>query len=116
MIADELNSFFISAGTKSFSSCSTSCQAFLHPVYCDFTFIFALVSREIVKKAGDRLKSKTSRGWDGLSSKLDKFISPDIIELLTLFLNQSISTGIFRATKIVMILCDGSDNYTRSSA
>ena len=41
------------------------------------------------------MKSKTSTGHDGLSSILLKFIAPQILEVLTMILNQSLSTGIF---------------------
>ena len=41
------------------------------------------------------LRTKTSSGHDGISTKLLKFLSPGLIKPLTLIINQSLITGIF---------------------
>ena len=50
------------------------------------------------------MKSKSSSGHDGLSSIHLKFISEDIVDILTHIINQSLCTGIFPSTlKVAMI-------------
>ena len=58
-------------------------------------FAFSTVDTEYVQKMIMEIKSKSSFGHDGVSSILLKKISPEINEVLTCIINQSLMTGIF---------------------
>ena len=58
-------------------------------------FNFKEINEEDVLKIIQKLKPKISFGHDGLSTVLLKFIANDIISILTLIINQSLTTGIF---------------------
>ena len=59
------------------------------------SFSFETVTIENISKQIKGLKPKSSTGHDGLSTILLKYISNDIIETLSLIINQSLCTGIF---------------------
>ena len=59
------------------------------------SFHFELVDNNDVKKTIMSLRSKTSTGHDGISTKLLKFISPALIESFRIIINQSLITGIY---------------------
>lgn len=68
------------------------------------SFAFDTLTPEHVYKVINKLKSKSSYGHDGLSSIQLKYISNDIITVLTHIINQSLCTGIFpEALKIAKI-------------
>ena len=58
-------------------------------------FHFEFVDNNDVKKTIMSLRSKTSTGHDGISTKLLKFISPALIESFRIIINQSLITGIY---------------------
>jgi hypothetical protein len=53
------------------------------------------VNKSTIEKVIDELKPKSSCGVDGLSNKLLKLIRNDIVDVLTLIINQSLENGIF---------------------
>ena len=62
------------------------------------TFSFSQVRSETVAKVVTDLKSKHSKSWDGLSTKLLKHLIdtyPTMLDTITLIINQSIVSGIF---------------------
>ena len=71
------------------------------------TFHFETVTIDEVKKIISKLKPKGSSGQDGISSALLKDINFTTVNIITLIINQSISTGIFpdklKVAKIVPI-------------
>ena len=97
-IAESFNDFFINIGPalakeiKTSSTCSY--KTFLkEKINCNFNF--KTVNSDIVKKVIGSLKSKASSGHDGISSSLIKEAKDQISNIITLIINQSISTGIF---------------------
>ena len=60
-----------------------------------FSFQFSTVSTDHLLKIITKLKPKTSSGHDKISTILLKCISNEIISVLCLIINQSLSTGIF---------------------
>ena len=97
-IANRFNSFYADIGpqlaqkiiapqNKSFKNYLTT----KHNVH----FQFHNVNESTVKEIISKLKSKTSFGWDGLSTKLLKQIQDSVIKPLTLIINQMLNTGIF---------------------
>ena len=58
-------------------------------------FHFETVSISKVKKVIEKLKPKSSSGHDGISSALLKEINLITVKIITLIINQSLSTGIF---------------------
>ena len=96
VIADEFNKFFVEIGPKLASNMQTSLNFgdyLLRPP--NTTFNFHNVNENTVSKIIDRLKPKTSCGRDNMSNKLLKYVKSEITPYLTLFINQSINTGIF---------------------
>ena len=59
------------------------------------SFHFKLINEKDTEKCIRSLRTKTSSGHDGISTKLLKFLSPGLIKPLTLIINQSLITGIF---------------------
>ena len=121
-IADCFNKFFCNIG-PSLASSITSPN---NKAYTDYmkqnitsSFSFDIVSSEHVFKVIKKLKSKSSYGHDGLSSIQLKYISNEVITVLTHIINQSLCTGIFPDTlkiaKISPIFKKGdphiTDNY-----
>jgi hypothetical protein len=62
---------------------------------CRINFQFNPICYEDTEKIINNLKSKTSVGVDEISTKLLKEIKNEIINPITLIVNQSLSTGIF---------------------
>ena len=58
-------------------------------------FSFEMVTKDDIFKLINGLKSKSSTGHDGLSTIMLKYISKDILDILTHIVNQSLCTGIF---------------------
>ena len=83
------------------------------------SFSFNTITSDFTTKIINKLKSKSSSGHDGLSSIQLKYISSEIITILTRIINQSLCTGIFpnslKIAKISPIFKKGdphiTDNY-----
>ncbi len=66
---------------------------------------FQYVNEETVFKVFDKLASKTSFGFYGLSTKLIKTVKDALIKPIIIIINQIINTGIFPDTlKIAKII------------
>ena len=98
IIANEFNNFFVNVGPKLAEKIDTPNNS----SYTDYLgnqinkkFEFKSVSSDEVRKIIDGLKSKTSWGHDGISSKFLKQIKNEILEPVTLIINQSILHGVF---------------------
>ena len=105
---------------------ANSIQSPINKSYSDYlkqnilsSFSFVTVTEEFTTKIVDKLKPKQSSGHDNLSSLELKFISRNIIQILTLIINQSLTTGIvpnsLKIAKITPIFKKGdphiTDNY-----
>ena len=121
-IANCFNNFFCNIGpTLANTIISPSNKSYTDYMKQNITssFSFDCVTPEHVSKLIRKLKSKSSSGHDGLSSIQLKYISDDIITVLTHIINQSLCTGIFPSTlkiaKITPIYKKGdphlTDNY-----
>ena len=97
-IANEFNNFFTNIG-KNISDSISQPQNISFEDYLStpFTpcFKFTLVDTDTVAKVIDQMKPKSSCGFDGLSNKLLKMIKNEIIDCITLIINQSFSTNTF---------------------
>ena len=97
-MANKFNNFFINIG-PSLSKDIRRDRNHNYEKYLNrhiFTsFHFELVDNNYVKKTKKSLRSKSSTGHDGISTKLLKFISPALIEYFRIFINQSLITGIY---------------------
>ena len=106
-IANKFNYFFQNIGPKLASTIqlpqNKSFQTYLKRP-CKREFNFKDVTETDVEKIIDKLKPKTSVGYDGFSTRLLKEIKHSIIRPLTLLINQSLHTGVFPdALKIAKI-------------
>jgi len=97
-IANEFNKFFISIG----STLSDSIQQPQNRSFEEFLrtplppcFKFGLIDKKIVLNVIDRMKPKSSSGFDGLSNKLLKCIKYELVDCITIIINQSFTTNIF---------------------
>ena len=121
-IADRFNHFFVNVG-PSFSDkipepAGLSYKHFLKKTI-NSRFTFDLVHSSDICKTIQNLKTKTSCGYDGMSTKLLKQISSFISPVLTIITNQSLSTGIFpeklKIAKVLPLFKKGNfhhfDNY-----
>ena len=121
-IANCFNNFFCNIGP----SLAGSIKSPTNKSYSDYmkqnitsSFSFDTVTPDYISKLINKLKSKTSNGHDGLSSIQLKYISNDIVPILTHTINQSLCTGIFpsslKIAKISPIFKKGdphlTDNY-----
>lgn len=62
---------------------------------CTSIHHFESVNSDEILKIINKLKSKTSKGIDNISTNLLKEIKHEILQPLTLIINQSLSTGVF---------------------
>lgn len=97
-VANEFNSFFINIGQSLAANIASS----QHRSFEDYLsnrisseFNFELVDCSTVKKVVNDLKPKSSCGTDGISNILLKNILNEIVDPLTLIINQSLTTGLF---------------------
>ena len=92
-MADEFNYFFANIGSKLASTIDTSNKKpfndYLNKIITS-SFNFDLLSPNDTMKIIKSLKTKTSTGHDGISTKLLKSIAPGLIIPLTLIINQSL--------------------------
>ena len=97
-IAECFNDFFINIGptlAKEIKTSNTKSYKTFLKEKINSNFNFKTVDVDLVKKVIGNLKSKSSSGHDGISSSLIKEAKDQISNIITLIINQSISTGIF---------------------
>ena len=98
-IANSFNQYFTEIGPNLASSINTSTNSLTYQDYLreptDNVFSFKHVDAAVVLNTIDKLKPKTSRGFDHLSNKLLKFIKMELLNPLVLIINQSIDSGVF---------------------
>ena len=98
IIANKFNQYFTNIGPELASKISQptdkSFRDFLRQP-TDKIFKFELVTPVTVSKIIEKLKSKSSFGVDGLSNILLKHINPEIVDIVTVIINQCFTTGIF---------------------
>ena len=97
-IADKFNFFFANIGQNLAKEiCVPSMINFKNYLLNqnDNNFTFKLIGEDFVRKLIDDLDSKNSTGCDGLSNTLLKAIKLNLVEPITLIVNQMLTTGIF---------------------
>ena len=97
-ICNRFNEFFVGIGPKLANKINTENKKVFSAYITRrilTSFTFTLVNQDEVKMCISSLKTKTSCGIDGISVKNFKFLSPALIEPLSLIINQSLVTGIF---------------------
>ena len=97
-IANHFNKYFIEIGPRLAREIPHITDMQFHdylgyPPNCNL--IFQNITESEVLKVIDSLKPKTSYGIDSISNKLLKLIKLEIIEPLTLIINQTLDTGSF---------------------
>ena len=83
------------------------------------SFNFQLIDDESLRKTLNSLRTKSSSGYDGISTRLLKFLAPALISPLRLIINQSLITGIYpdklKTAKVIPLYKKGDrtmcDNY-----
>ena len=95
-IAKEFNLYFISV-SQTIANDISAPWSFdkYHTNNHNLFFCFTQIEQYIVTNFIHKLRNKSSHGYDNISNKLLKRVSDIIVKLLTLIINQSISTGIF---------------------
>ena len=108
VIANKFNEFFTTIGPKLANNIQNTSHLNYKDylkLYCSSKLSFKTINKEDTIKIINNLKSKSSCGFDGLSTNLLKLVGNDIADVLTLIINQSLSTGIFPdALKIAKVL------------
>ena len=97
-ICDRFNEFFVGIGPKLASNINTENKKVFssyltHRIITSFSF--TLVDQRDIETHILSLKTKTSFGIDGISTKILKFLSPALTKPLSVIINQSLATGIF---------------------
>ena len=97
-IAEEFNKFFINIGpqlaTQIPQDNNITFQSYLNSP-CHTTFNFSPVQQEDVIKIINELKSKSSFGFDRLSTKILKCLKIELSNPIAVIINQSLTHGIF---------------------
>ena len=97
-IANRFNQFFTNIGPKLASEISSdsncSYKSFLKNKTSE-VFSFSKVDKPTVLKIINDFPAKSSRGFDWISIKLLKIINYEILDALTIVINQSLHQGIF---------------------
>ena len=97
-IIEKFNEFFVNIGPNLSRNINcrtgTSFQTYLNR-HILTSFHFKLINERDTEKYIRSLRTKSSSGHDGISTKLLKFLSPGLIKPLTLIINQALITGIF---------------------
>ena len=114
IIANNFNEYFTNIGEELASKITDpvgkSHTDYLHSP-CESRLNFTTVNENVVAKIIESLKTKSSCGDDGLSTKLLKEIKNEICSSITLIVNQMITTGIFpdslKIAKIIPIFKKG---------
>ena len=99
-ITNKFNHFFINIGPKLVDSIhgppNMDFKKYLTKKF-NHTFKFHSISCNDVEKIIDKLKSKSSTGYDEMSTKLLKILKTVLISPITTIINQSFKNGIFPA-------------------
>ena len=116
-IANQFNAYFCNIGINLAAqiqptNITNSYKNYLkHPTAIEFCFI--PVNNDIVSQIIDNLKPKSSCGSDGLSLKLLKTVKLELIESITIIINQCLRTGIFpdklKIAKVIPLFKKGDD-------
>ena len=99
-IANTFNDFFINIGpnlTKNIiqkDHSNISYRKYNNASILSF-FNFQLIDDESLRKTLSSLRTKSSSGYDGISTRLWKFLAPALVSPLGLIINQSLITGIY---------------------
>ena len=109
-ITNKFNDFFTNIGSNLSKQIempkNKTYKLYLHKKYNN-NFNFQNVDEETVATIIDKLKSKTSCGFDGISTKLLKMSKETLLKPITVIINQMITTGIFpdklKISKIIPI-------------
>ena len=83
------------------------------------SFNFQLIDDESLRKTLNSLRTKSSSGYDGISTRLLKYLAPALISPLRLIINKSLITGIYpdklKTAKVIPLYKKGDkmkcDNY-----
>jgi len=97
-IANRFNHFFTNIGPELAQNIDSSGKPSFESYLNDLTnqqIKFHVVTNDIVNKAIQSLKPKTSCGYDGMTTQLLKFLAPALIDAITHIINQCLTTGIF---------------------
>ena len=117
-IANEFNKYFTNIGPSLASQINypvgkSSKDYLLTPTPHNFSF--GKVNSDSIKEIINKLKNKSTSGWDKLSNKLLKLIKDDIAEPLTVIINQTFSSGVFphklKIAKVIPVHKNG-DSHT----
>ena len=98
VISDEFNKYYTEVGIRLANSIEVPPGLTFQSYLADSViqqFDFKLVNRNDVLAAIDSLNSKTSSGFDGLSTIMLKSVKYEVCDSLTLIINQSLTTGLF---------------------
>ena len=117
VIANEFNKYFTSIGPELADKIPTppgnNFRKHLMKIHCHSKFTFQQCTLESTIKVIHSLKSKSSAGLDGISSKLLKRVCSIIAPALNLVINQSLFTGIFpdilKIAKVLPLFKKGDD-------
>ena len=96
-IVNNFNDYFVSVGKNLASKIQPPKKTFETYLKDNIlsSFSFTLLTQSDVDKILKDFKPKTSSGSDGISMKLLKLIGDSILPILTILINQSLTTGIF---------------------
>ena len=123
-IANTFNDFFINIGpnvTKNIIQKDESNISYRKYINASIlsSFNFQLIDDESLRKTLNSLRTKSSSGYDGISTWLLKFLARALIRPLRLITNQSLITGIYpdklKTAKVIPLYKKGDktkcDNY-----
>ena len=117
-IADEFNKYFVNIGPSLASKIvQPERNTFKDYLTCPFSeeFQFQLINSNTVRKTINSLKTKSTCGFDRMSNKLLKNLIDELVEPLTLIINQVFMTGIFpdqlKIAKVLPIYKKGDIHY-----
>ena len=121
IVVEEFNKYFGSVGpnlAEQLKQSRTDFKSFLKTKISK-KFTFRNINSDDIYKIISELKPLNSAGYDNISNKLLKALSPIILKPLTLIINQSLNTGIFpqklKLAKVLPIFKKGSksaiENY-----
>ena len=123
-IANTFNDFFINIGPNLTENIIPKDQSNIsYRIYINASilssFNFQLIDDESLRKTLNSLRTKSSSGYDGISTRLLKFLAPALISPLRLIINQSLITGIYpdklKTAKVIPLYKKGDktkcDNY-----
>ena len=98
-IANHFNDFFINIGPSLNKKMAKSDNQKEYIKYLNHailtSFNFDLTDDESLKKTLNLIRTKSSCGYDGISTRLLKFLAPALTSSLRTIINQSLVTGIY---------------------